>query len=1084
MGHSSVMLTILRVLLWGLLSGMAQELEGSSLVTQDNVVGEECHDVVLTCQLRGSGQNLALRRRFSWSKHTGAGCSGTRTVSINDCHFDEAGDLLQPEKFNYSVAKDNTSCNLTIKAVRQSDAGCYQCDSWGPSGAVSSCVALDVSDPVRTVSLRQTNSVILEGIPATFTCSAGYGDSQVQTTWSLNGTRLQNGTETALIRRTEGNVDCTGRNETLGAADLTLTRHDSGSVLQCSIRGAGLLETDSLTIPNIQVPPTSVTIINGITGEVYNLPGGEVLIKENDNVAFRCLVNDTKPAASLAWFFRGREMLNGLGREGESAVSLRVPDGTYDVSLPVVMTNIMWTDDGGVLVCRATGPSGSSASLGIKIKVDVPPHNATITTGVLVENVPTQVTCSVDGTRTRSSMVWFLDGISVTNTELQETFFSPELMKTTSVTTLTPHRGQSGSILRCKVFHELLDEPLVTEETLDVYFCPAPSLSCPSYVNTSEPYTLMCETASSRPPASLNLYLDEPFQQLDTDGETAHEPAGDGGTTAVLTAKLTSDRSHYGKTVVCRRTPNEICRREASDECRLNVHFPPAETKLWDGGTSNSDSDPANGSVEVIHGREYSFTCAAYGSNPAATFRWRLGDTELRGAAYSKTEQRDSVGLVGGWDSSSRLSLTVQQDQHHDKSLTCQVMYPSQNVFKQLSLKMNIIAVTLSWSSITIIIACSSAVFLVVVACLLLMLYKMCRHGNRPFPIETDMEMLHVNRTIKFKKGGSNSSLSSRGTGQDSFDGSEAYEFPRDKLKLLDVIGSGSFGLVYKATAEGIFEKGVADTVAVKTPNPCGSSADKEEFLRELEMFPILAKHPNVVSLLGYCRKKEPLYLIMEYVPNGNLENYLRQEKLRIDQSYINLNDVTETVGPTQLLNFAIHIVRGMKFLASVQCIHRDLATRNILLDEQLVCKVSDFGLARHIAAQKQYEMKSKGRVPFRWMAPESILCNVYSTKSDVWSFGVLLWELVTLGSHPYPGQSCAEILEDLQRGIRLKKPAHCSDEIYQLMKDCWEHRPEERPDFETIHQRIEAMLANASGYLLMSNFSTEQYVYMAPGSN
>ncbi|XP_038046740.1 uncharacterized protein LOC119720942 [Patiria miniata] len=1077
---------VVRVLLCGFLCGMAQELNADDLVTANTVTGEECQDVILTCRLRGEGRSLGLHRRFSWSKQGGDRCGdGGGTVSITDCSFREAGQLLDPsDKFNYAVAKDNTSCNLTVRGLQLSDAGCYQCDSWAPSGAVSSCVELVVVDPVRRASIMQTSPVILEGIPATFTCSAGYGDDEVQFTWQLDGTdRLPN--EAALVRPTDGSVDCTGRNETLSTVELTLKRNGSGSVLQCEVRGAQLLETASLIIPDVQVPPTSVAISNDITRELRNVPGGEVLIKEHGNASFSCVAVDTKPAAHLTWLYRGLEVQDGPGGLVETVVERPGVEGsTYDVSSTVILRNIPRQDDGAELVCNATGAGGVSATLGIKITVNAPPQNVTITTGVIVESVPAQFACSAEGSRTRSSIVWYLDGVTVAATGSQQTSFSPELLKTTSVVTLSLRRHQSGSRLRCEASHELLDEPLIKEVVLDVYFCPAPSITCPTSVNNSDPYTLTCRTASSRPPANLSMYFEEPLQLLGAETETEYEPADDEGATAVLTVELTGDRSDHGKMVVCRRSPSEICRNEELDTCHLNMHFPPTEVELLDGANSDSDSHQTGRSVEVIDGREYAFTCSASGSNPPATFQWKLGDAELHGAAYTETERRGpGPGPVSrGWDASSRLSLTVRQDVSQTQMLTCRVMYPSQRVFRQLSLELSIIAVTLSWSSITAIVACSCAVVIVVVACLVLILYKMRHHGNRPINLKTDMEMLHID-SIKFKKGGSNTSLSSGGTAKGSLEGSEAYEFPRDKLKLLEVVGNGSFGLVYKATAEGIFEKGVVSTVAVKTPNPSGSPADREAFVKELEMFTILVQHPNVVSMLGYCRKKNPLYLIMEYVSNGNLENYLRQEKQRVDQSYINVNGVTETIGPNQILTFAIQIVRGMKYLESVQCIHRDLATRNILLDEQMVCKVSDFGLARHVPAQKQYEMKSKGRVPFRWMAPESIVYNVYSSKSDVWSFGVLLWELVTLGSHPYPGLSCAEILEDLQRGIRLKKPTHCSDEIYQVMKDCWEHRPEKRPDFEMLHQRIEAMLANASGYLLMSNFSAEQYLYMAPSS-
>ncbi|XP_072049438.1 uncharacterized protein [Amphiura filiformis] len=162
------------------------------------------------------------------------------------------------------------------------------------------------------------------------------------------------------------------------------------------------------------------------------------------------------------------------------------------------------------------------------------------------------------------------------------------------------------------------------------------------------------------------------------------------------------------------------------------------------------------------------------------------------------------------------------------------------------------------------------------------------------------------------------------------------------------------------------------------------------------------------------------------------------------------------------------------------QCVHRDLATRNILLGEGLVCKVSDFGLARDMAEENEYEMKSRGRVPLRWLALESLLLNVYSSKSDVWSYGVLLWELVTIGSQPYPGMTNGQVISELKKGYRLPKPEHCSEEIYDIMRKCWQENPDERPTFMQIQKEVEHMLEDAQGYLCMSEFNEHDYVYLS----
>ncbi|XP_038064851.1 muscle, skeletal receptor tyrosine protein kinase-like [Patiria miniata] len=273
--------------------------------------------------------------------------------------------------------------------------------------------------------------------------------------------------------------------------------------------------------------------------------------------------------------------------------------------------------------------------------------------------------------------------------------------------------------------------------------------------------------------------------------------------------------------------------------------------------------------------------------------------------------------------------------------------------------------------------------------------------------------------------------IDNRQTSTSEFNGS-SKEFPRDKLHILGQLGSGSFAVVYKAEAEGIIRRGTNTTVAVKMLKESATPNDQSDFKKELRLYSMMDQHPNVLSMLGYCTDKDPMYVILEYVPHGDLQTYLRHIRTGTEPFYLKKEEFKEKkdLTPTEILSFASQVVRGMEYLASKQCIHRDLATRNILLGEGLICKVSDFGLAREVAEKSQYEMQSQGKVPVRWMAPESLLSNMYTSKSDVWSFGVLLWELVTLGSHPYPGMSSQEVINELKKGYRLPKPEHCGDDM------------------------------------------------------
>ncbi|XP_038065622.1 ephrin type-A receptor 1-like [Patiria miniata] len=311
----------------------------------------------------------------------------------------------------------------------------------------------------------------------------------------------------------------------------------------------------------------------------------------------------------------------------------------------------------------------------------------------------------------------------------------------------------------------------------------------------------------------------------------------------------------------------------------------------------------------------------------------------------------------------------------------------------------------------------------------------------------------------------------------------DTKEYPREKLRFYEDVGSGAFATVFRAQAVGIHRPGVVSTVAVKVLKETASESDKSDFLKELAVFKMLDPHPNIMTMLGCCTAVEPLYIILEFMPHGNLQGYLQRIRTGKEKSHPGYLDATQRViQPEEVLKFASEICRGMEYLASKECIHRDLACRNILLAEDYVCKVSDFGLAREVEGEQQYEMKSKGRVPVRWLAPESLLHNLYTSQSDVWSFGVLMWELVTLGSHPYPGMSSQQVISQVQKGYRLPKPEHCSQEIYDMMVSCWMEDPEKRPTFQGLRFRIEAMLSDAQGYLQMDGFREDDYIYMSVG--
>jgi serine/threonine protein kinase len=354
----------------------------------------------------------------------------------------------------------------------------------------------------------------------------------------------------------------------------------------------------------------------------------------------------------------------------------------------------------------------------------------------------------------------------------------------------------------------------------------------------------------------------------------------------------------------------------------------------------------------------------------------------------------------------------------------------------------------------------------------------------------------------------------------------DGYEFPRNKIVLKEVIGNGAFGQVYSAKAYGI--EGVEDykMVAVKTLGDNITQEAANDFIAEIQIFKKIGKHPNIVTLLGCCTLEAPFMMIMEFVPCGDLKNYLlelREQWLikknkqvffadTSDGAYIDpatpsspvsitssrLPSTSETVCTTlddpmtpliahyhealervldhkELQNFALQVARGMSHLEKIPITHRDLAARNILINEYKTLKISDFGLSR---SGPYINHKSK-KLPLRWMAIEAIVDQKYDSKSDVWSFGVVLWEIGTLGAFPYESIPDSFLLQFLQLGRRLERPEICTDELYSLMRQCWTTNPEERPTFQELVDTLD--IKKQKVYV---NFSQLNPTYVFPPSD
>ncbi|XP_037084076.1 mucin-5AC-like [Pollicipes pollicipes] len=303
------------------------------------------------------------------------------------------------------------------------------------------------------------------------------------------------------------------------------------------------------------------------------------------------------------------------------------------------------------------------------------------------------------------------------------------------------------------------------------------------------------------------------------------------------------------------------------------------------------------------------------------------------------------------------------------------------------------------------------------------------------------------------------------------------WEHPRETLRLQSILGEGHFGQVWRAEVDNIGGHQGTLLVAVKNVKENATSKEKQDLLRELRIMQDLGSHPNVVTLLGCCTVEDPVLVIMEYMVFGKLLTYLRENRGR--HNYYNFSHDSAVLTSPDLTLFACQVAAGMEYIANKGIIHRDLAARNILVDHTKVCKVSDFGMSRSVKeiSAEVFEPKHRGALPIRWMSPESLYHNTFNQQTDCWSFGILLWEIITLGSTPYPGLSAREVMRSVREGYRLERPDHCHPQLYQLAGSCWAAEPSWRPSFVELRNDLEVLLEDQNqGYVDLDRFQEEIY--------
>ncbi|GAB6018965.1 hypothetical protein CHUAL_000605 [Chamberlinius hualienensis] len=282
----------------------------------------------------------------------------------------------------------------------------------------------------------------------------------------------------------------------------------------------------------------------------------------------------------------------------------------------------------------------------------------------------------------------------------------------------------------------------------------------------------------------------------------------------------------------------------------------------------------------------------------------------------------------------------------------------------------------------------------------------------------------------------------------------DEWEISREKITILKELGQGSFGMVYEGKVKDVISDLPFVRCAVKTVNDSATLRERIEFLNEASVMKSFSCH-HVVRLLGVVSKGQPTLVVMELMANGDLKSYLRSHRPDADE-----NSGRQPPTLKRMLHMAIEIADGMAYLSAQKYVHRDLAARNCMVSENLTVKIGDFGMTRDIYETDYYRKGGKGLLPVRWMAPESLKDGIFTSQSDVWSYGIVIWEMATLASQPYQGLSNEQVLKYVIDGGIMEKPENCPDRLYDLMRNCFHYNPKLRPNFV---QLIRNLLPDAS---------------------
>ncbi|XP_067026451.1 uncharacterized protein [Acropora muricata] len=996
-----------------------------------------------------------------------------------------------------SIGDRFNETELVFTNISTIEAGEYKCVASNPCNTTTELADVDVQFPPEMVKLVPSKTTVCQGEIITFNCSANSNPAVYTYQWYVNKTMVNEVISTGVWNRTmtTGGVfvyKCK-INNTIGTAmsdSVTITVNEPPFILpftrkevteggnltvMCNVSGISpptvfWVKTShgertngtDLVFTNINRPQSgdytcnasnpcgdatqSVEIDVQFKPEMVQLMASKTTVCKGESIFLKCSAN-SKPAVHSYQLYKNGTMVNDVHSRGVWFLTM---------------------ETGGVFVykCKVTNSVGTAMSENVSITVNEPPTIEIAEKSTVAEGGYLTLSCQVSGDPLPSvSLVKVMGGKRFNGSNLSLRIVS---------------RNTAGEY-RCEASNLCSSVTRVTE--VDVRYAPKVThISTIQILSRPEMLTLNC-TADGNPAPNIT------WTRL-SNGETVNMPLTVTGKKYEEVYRCTASNeigTVFKDTSVTRGYCEEACK--GGRTCRVGL------CRCTDGKTGDTCEIIEKPKKKVVVGIEFTMTFkAVYGDleNPETkalilkievAVKLALSGTELTQVRVDSLTEGSVI---------ADLELTFNSSTYEDYLRERLQDATKDNKLGDLDVKQVVVGRFFSTEVNTeppakavdkdLIYATVIGVLVVIIA--LGAAYVIIKRKRRwrevkQLDVRETVEESHFNLNMEdgMANEGSIDAVNrsnymelyeitdSRGTYSEISEyaplnpATRSWEVSRENVTIEKVIGNGAFGQVAQGTAQNLpLEKGTT-TVAVKMLKENAQDIERKDLFSELEVMKKLKPHPHVIKLLGCVTITDPVLVIIEYVPYGDLLGYLRKSR-DLNDNYFKDPDIKPqtSLSSMQLMLMSWQIADGMSYLSSRKIIHRDLATRNILVGEGKKCKVTDFGMARNVQMENVYEKKTKGRIPVKWTAYEALTQGRYTTKSDVWSFGVVLYEIFTIGGQPYPRTNARKLVELLASGYRMEKPNHVAETLYQIMRNCWQEQPDDRPSFEQLRHELKRM--------------------------